>query len=714
MMDEPSLLDYLKSQLNLHRLFRGEKSPLVASDLPSAEEEEPEPIKRRFILASLPWRSLLALGLALTGQRFFEPGATLPRLGIGFYLVAGGLLVAALLKGEWTTPEAKRFNQPLSAATARKTPLFIFLPLLVITFLAFGGNRFTTGGLVLWAATLITGLWAFWQREENGSVWAKIRQQTAGFFRGGHLLLQLNWWHLLVLAVFILSAWFHLNQLGTVPLEMTSDHAEKLLDVNDILHGNYSIFFPRNSGREPLQFYLSAALVKYFGQSLGFTTLKLGMALAFLGSLYYVYRLGGEVGSRWTGLLAMLLVGFSSWANILARSGMRLVLTPVFVAPVLFYLLRGLRLSRRNDLLVAGIFLGFGLLGYSAFRIMPLVVLLIFLVFTLTYRQPKQKEGIAAGLALVTLFAVVGALPLLRFAFQYPELIAMRTVTRMTGAEQALAGPLGVIFLQNLWNAILMPFWRDGNTWVISVTGRPALDLVSASLYLSGAVILLFAWFKQRAWQYLALLFSIPLLMLPSILALAFPIENPSLSRAGGSLIPILIVAAIALEGLLRGLWHTSRGWFGRALVVALGVGLLLVSAQQNYDLVFRQYRLQYQDATWNSGQMGAIARAYIHSIGSTDSVYVVAVAHWVDTRLVAMNAGVFDRDYAIWADDLELTLGQAGPKLFFVKADDTAGMSRLTALYPEGFGNYHSGMADGRDFYTYLVSPALSGGFQQ
>jgi hypothetical protein len=284
----------------------------------------------------------------------------------------------------------------------------------------------------------------------------------------------------------------------------------------------------------------------------------------------------------------------------------------------------------------------------------------------------------------------------------------------MTGAEQAIAGPLGVIFLQNLWNAILMPFWRDGNTWVISVTGRPALDLVSASLYLSGVVILLFAWFKRRAWQHLALLFSIPLLMLPSMLALAFPIENPSLSRAGGSLIPILIVAAIALESLLRGLWHTARGWFGRALVVALGVGLLLVSAQQNYDLVFRQYRLQYQGATWNSGQMGDIARAYIHSIGSADSVYVVAVAHWVDTRLVAMNAGVFDRDYAIWADDLELTLGQDGPKLFFVKADDIAGMSRLTALYPEGFGNYHLGIADGRDFYTYLVPPALNGGFQQ
>jgi len=45
-----------------------------------------------------------------------------------------------------------------------------------------------------------------------------------------------------------------------VPGEMFSDHAEKLLDVGDVLNGKLSIFFPRNSGREAIQMYLTAAV----------------------------------------------------------------------------------------------------------------------------------------------------------------------------------------------------------------------------------------------------------------------------------------------------------------------------------------------------------------------------------------------------------------------------------------------------------------------
>lgn len=711
-MDEPSLLDYLKERLNLRRLLRGEQAAPMAPQVTDTPPETPTVSTRS--LAALPWRSLLALLLALAGQRFFEPGASLPKLGIGLYLVAAALLIAALIKREWVLQPLKPSSGSQFITSIRKTPLVILLPLLVITYFSFSGNRFSVLGLILWAATFLTALWAFWQRGNGGFDWSGIKSGAAGFIRGGNLFLRLNGWNLLVLLVLIISAWFHLNQLSAVPLEMTSDHAEKILDVNEVLNGNPSIFFARNSGREPLQFYLTAALVKYFGLPMSFTTLKLGMALAFLLSLYYVYRLGEELGSRWTGLLAMVLVGFASWTNILARSGMRLVLTPVFVAPLLFYLLRGLRQSRRNDLLLAGIFLGLGLLGYSAFRVMPLVILLVFVVFALYQKRREQSEGLAAGLTVLIIFTIIAALPLLRFASQYPELIALRTVTRMTSAEQAIADPVGLVFLRNFWNAILMPFWRNGNTWVISVPGRPALDLVSAALYLLGVGTLVFNWLKQRSWQSLVLLLSIPLMMLPSMLALAFPLENPSLSRAGGAVIPILLTAAIALESLLASLWQVAKGWGGRALVMLLGAGLLLISAQQNYDLVFRQYRLQYQNATWNSSQMGSIARNFIDSIGDPDNVYVVAVAHWVDTRLVAMNAGYVERDYAIWADDLEFTLDKPGTKLFFVKADDVAGMSRLTVLYPDGVGEYHQGLAEGRDFYTYVVPPTAAGNFQK
>lgn len=709
-MDEPSLLDYLKERLNLRRLLKGGGLPSQDErSKPASQGVQPE---QRITIDRFPWRSLSALFLALIGQRFFEPGAGQPNLGIGFYLVAGGLLILALVKKEWTLKPIQADEDEQISSTYRRTSLLIFVPLFLISFFTFSGNQFTSLNIFLWIVTFIAAMAAFWLPENGTHRWVGFKQGVHDFFQGGKLGLHLNWWNLLVVIVFMISAWFHLSQLNSVPLEMTSDHTEKLLDVNEVLNGNLSIFFPRNSGREPIQFYLTAALVKYFGMDMGFTTLKLGMALAFLFSLYYVYRLGKEVGNRWTGLLAMLLIGFASWTNILARSGMRLVLTPVFVTPTLFYLFRGLRQARRNDMILAGIFLGLGLLGYSAYRILPVVVILVFIIYFFHHKSANRLDGLSGGFGVLVLFSLVAALPLLRYAIQYPGAFTYRMATRMTGAEQAINGPVVQVFLQNTVKALTMPFWRDGNTWVISVTNRPALDVVTAVFYLLGVVLLLYTWVKKRNWQYMALLLSIPVLMLPSILALAFPTENPSLSRAGGAVIPIIVVAAIALESLLSSLWRKAQQSGGKLLVVLLAAGLLLVSARQNYDLVFHQYNLQYQNATWNTSKMGKIAREYIDSIGSPDTIWVVAVPYWVDTRLVAINAGELGRDYAIWADDLDYTLNEPGTKLFFVKADDREGMTKLMQLYPGGFSKYYTGLAPGREFFTYTVPPAQTGQF--
>jgi hypothetical protein len=436
------------------------------------------------------------------------------------------------------------------------------------------------------------------------------------------------------------------------------------------------------------------------------------MALAFLVALVYFYHLGKELGNRWTGLFAMLLTGMAAWTNILARSGMRLVLTPVFVAPVLFYLLRGFRRSQRNDLVLAGIFIGLGLMGYSAFRIMPFVVLLGFLIFMISQRHEKKVEGTIGGLGVVILFSLTTALPLLRYALQYPEAFTYRMATRMTGVEQAINGSAIAVFLDNMLKAFAMPFWRDGNTWITSVINRPGLDLVSAVFYLLGIGLLLYGWIGQRRWQYLVVLVSIPVLMLPSILALAFPNENPSLSRAGGAFIPIIMVVAIAFESLISSLWQRVRNSGGRVMVALLAGALLLISAVQNHDLVFRQYNQQYQNAAWNTSQMGEIARDYIDSIGHPDTVWVVAVPHWVDTRLVAFNAGYIGRDFQIWPQDLQYTVEENRAKLFFVKATDSEGMQTLISLYPNGFSQFHNTQIPGREFYTYLVPSAETGQF--
>jgi 4-amino-4-deoxy-L-arabinose transferase-like glycosyltransferase len=488
---------------------------------------------------------------------------------------------------------------------------------------------------------------------------------------------------------------------------MTSDHAEKLLDVNDILNGKYSLFFPRNGGREPIQFYLSAALIKWFGAGLNFTTLKLGMALAFLVGLYFVYKLGKELGNRWTGLLAMLLMGFASWSNIIARVGLRLILCPVFVAPVLYFMLRGFRRSNRNDFILAGIFLGLGLMGYSAFRVMPFVVVLGVLIYVLYQKTGlKRKEGWLA-LAVMALFAIVVAFPLIHFAIQYPDAIGYRTITRLTSAEVPLAKDIILVFLSNTWNAITMPFWKDGTTWVISVTGRPALDVVTAALYFIGLVVVFVRWLKARRWQDLFLLLSIPVLMLPSILALAFPEENPSLSRAGGAIVPIIIIAAIGLQSILMSLWQKCRASFGKVLVVILALGLVFISANQNYDLVFNQYKNEYANATWESKEIGDVCKDFIDSVGTPDTCYVIGLANWVDTRLVAMVAGYPTMDYALWPKDVQATTADTRAKMFIVKADHADAIALLNQVYPNGFATKHTSSVPGRDFIAYFVPPA-------
>lgn len=701
-MEEPSLLDLIKEKLNFRRMWKNFRSSVEnTTTIPTVHEEEQ--VKPNYVRGTFPWKSLLAFFVAVAGQVTLAPQSNNYMLGVFLYIASAGILLFAIRTGEWNFLPSKVHDARTFPLTVKRIPFFVFLISLLLAFLTLGGNKFTGLNVFLWMAAVITGVYAFWIPERHLDL-PGIRQKATHFFQNPVVRIRLDPWKLLVLVVFCVAAYFHLHQLNTLPLEMTSDHAEKLRDINHILNGDPMIFFASNGGREPMHFYLSAVLVKVFGAGMDFFTLKLGMALAFLFSLVYVYKLGCEVGSRWTGLFFMLLLGFAAWPNIIARAGMRLVLAPVFTAPTLYYFLRGLRRSSRNDFILTGLFLGAGLLGYTAFRIVPIALVIGMLIYMAYHRfnQPARSAGWA--FLLVALFAFVVFLPLFRYALEYPQFFTGRMLSRISSTEVPLPDHVFLVFLNNLWNAMIMPLWKSGTAWVISVTGRPSLDVFSAALYFLGFVLAVLRWLLSRSWQDLFLLVSIPVLMLPSILSLAFPAENPSQSRAGAAMIPIFLVAALALESLLRTLWSKANQTANKALVVLFALIIIIFSANLNYDLALVQYPDAYRKSTWNSSEMGEVIKDFTDSFGSVDNVWVLAVPHWVDTRLVAMHAGYVDRDFQLWADDLELTLDRVGAKLFIVKGEDTEGMAQLRALYPEGFLTHHTNPVLGRDFYVYLV----------
>ncbi len=638
----------------------------------------------------LPWRALLALSLALAAQQSLEPRDGREwALGLLLYLVAGIWMAAAFRQGELAMPRPPLQQSPAGPFGYRRTPLVLAMLLAVVTFAGCGGNRFTLFNTAAWCATLALLVYALWVPASP----ARLRLPSC-------------WW-LLVLAA-VVTVFFRFHQFGEVPSEMFSDHAEKLLDVAGILRGETLIFFPRNTGREAFQMYLTAVIGVLTGTGLSFAALKIGTILAGLATLPFLYLLGRELGSRQTGLWAMLLAGFAYWPNVISRVGLRFPLAPLFWAPAFYYLLRGLRTGRRNLFVASGLCVGLGLYGYSPFRVAPFVIVLTVVIYLAHRQLSGARRQVLTGLAVIIVVAFAVFLPLLRYTFEHPDNVAYRVLTRLGTLERPLPGAPGWVFLTNLDRALAMFAWNDGNSWVNSVALRPALDVVSGALFHLGVLLVGLRYWRRRRPLDLALLLSIPMLLLPSVLALAFPDENPALNRAAMALVPVFLISGLTLDTLVR----TVRARLGAVSAVALAGVLVVWSAGLNYDLVFHQYRSSYDAAAWNTLEMGRTVAAFVASGGSEQSAWMVSYKDWADGRLVGINAGFPLRDCSILPQRLSSTLSDRRAQLFLLSPQDSDGLAILRRLYPQGVTQICHARVPTREYVAFHV--AASGLTQQ
>jgi len=749
-MEEPSVLDYLKAKLTPWRgpaprippadpaglpipaaeaaSTQDQGSTWAASEAaapgagiaPLAQETGTQATARPVAtVTAWPWLSLLAFGLAFVAQTSLEPRPGRSWLfGAFFYILSFFTLALASLRGEWlpaALPEPERKIDPL---TVRLPALSFGIVFALLAFLAFGNNRFTPGlwdllgfqsnkftllNITLWLLALISVIWSFWLPDRS---FQSRLVNIKSFLTRREWDIRISRWALLLLVVAGLVLFFRVYRLEQVPPEMVSDQAEKLQDVWDVLHGETRIFFPRNTGREALQMYLTAAIIQVFGTGYSFLSLKIGTVLAGLLTLPFMYFLGKEVGNRRIGILAVAFAGIAYWPNMISRIGLRFPLSPLFVAPTLYYLLRGIRKSNRNDFILSGLFLGIGLHGYTPIRILPLLVVVAVGLYLLHRQSRGLRRQTLWSLGVLTLVALIVFLPLARFALENPDLFSFRSLSRLGSVERPLPAPAGEIFLKNLWNAMTMFAWDDGEIWVTSVTHRPALDIVSAVLFYTGGLLLLIRYIRNRHWLDIFLLLSVPILLLPSILSLAFPAENPSLNRMSGAIVPVFLIVAISLDGLMSSLEKKLDPMRGPRLAWGMAVVLFLLALLQNYNLVFDEYYQVYRQSAWNTSEMGKVIQQFSRSVGSPDTAWVIAYPHWVDTRLVGINAGYPTKDYAIWSDKLAETIGDPRAKLFLVKPDDAQGLQALRSLYPQGVLQEYISQVEYHNFSMFFVPP--------
>ena len=664
-----------------------------------------------------PWVWLgvpLALLFALMGQQALI-GQSQPYLGTAALVVGAGLLIFETwrLGLDWRTVDQNRDQPealPLPGLADHPEAIvrwqFVIGAYLAtaLTFVFSANNDFNALAGLSWLASLTLWVLAFWA----GSLRPNFVRLLVWFdgFAQRKFTFTLSRTFVLLLLVLGISAWFRFSQLNEVPIAMTSDHVEKLLDVNDILNnGKRPIFEATNGGREPLEFYLAAALANFTG--LSHLTLKLVTATTGFVTLIFIFLLAREAsGDDLTGLLATLAAGIGWWPNVISRNGLRFPFAMLFVALTLWLIIRALKREKQNEVLLAGVALGVGLYGYTPIRFVPVVVALAFTLYGLQRWSRTVSLKLVAQFAIFAMIVVTAFMPMIRYAVDEPENFWRRTVTRIAG-EPGLetAPPTWQVFLENEWNSLRMFQWTSDSAWLISPANQPALDWVMGACFFLGVALLIYRYSRYRDWLDLFLLLAVPILLLPSTLALAFPIENPSLHRSGAAIPIVFLIVALPLRVFIDYARKATRQWWGGLAGVAVVTLLLLISAQENWTILFERYANQYKSSVQNAPELGETVRAWADSIGEWDTVVVKAYPYWVDTRAVGYYAGQPGwNNVALELDKLDDLVNDPRPKLYILNRKDHEALAFLRRLYPQGTLAYHVSDYNDKDYLTFLV----------
>ncbi len=503
-----------------------------------------------------------------------------------------------------------------------------------------------------------------------------------------------------------LGVFFRFHQLADLPRDMNSDHAEKLLDVLDVLSGQTPIFFERNTGREPFQFYWTVALIRLLNLPPDFLALKIGTALFGLLGLPAVFLLGRELFDWRAGLIAMAFAAVASWGVLVQRFGLRAGLNATMVAWALWLTVRALRSHSFGAMLAAGAAVGIGLQGYSPFRFFPLVFALLVVVqgIALWRAQRPAVNTLLVGAAISAITAALVAMPMLRYAADRPDMFLYRAATRLTDAEQPIRGAAFEILANNLLRAALMFHIIGDETWVSNLQYRPVLDPLLGALMVPGVVLTVALGVRRRDPLLAALPLIVMVLLLPSALSLAFPRENPSAGRAGGALAPVMVICALPLATLIARAPSRLQWWSG-----ALALGVVLTVTGLNYQRVFVDYAAQYCPRAQNASDIARAIQQWVAAGNDPADAWLVGYPHWVDARAVGVWLGDIHFPNVVGASvhlpDVSTVQLRSGKGLFVLHLADHDSLSTLTALYPNSQAHVMEGaLCDGREFVVFTV----------
>ncbi len=369
---------------------------------------------------------------------------------------------------------------------------------------------------------------------------------------------------LIFTSILLIAAGLRFYRLFDIPWSTFFDPAINGLDAVRILQrGGPVIFFPTNGGREPLFVYLILPFITLFG-TIPFSLrgpmataglLNVALLIGFLQQLPLTTpprQLPLQTYRRWLAIFGGLLLATSYWHVMVSRLGQRPVLAPMLAVPMIWFFLKGWHTKKARWLIGAGILMGLQVYGYSAGRLLPVILgLALIPEFFINRHQLliNLRSLFIFGLAAAITFAPMGW-----YMVTHPSQFAARAgsvmIWNFLGTPEAIVAELG----RNLLRVLGYFCCVGSSNAIFGYPHTPGLPWLLTPFLLIGLVISLKRW-RELFFRLLSLWWLIGIS--PSIIS----IEAPHPLRMIMALIPTIILVALGLTHTLHHLQqYIARG----------------------------------------------------------------------------------------------------------------------------------------------------------
>lgn len=656
---------------------------------------------------------LFALVIGLWAQRILtgpEPG--IPRDALILFVIA-----AVVFTGSARPPQPLRWPGAIVRRSWRRPGLVLTLAGLgvgVASLILLWRDLQSPLGLLLWpVATLLFVGGTFWEQGgPAGQKTAGADQVHGAEIAGSRPLFAAHWDLWLLALILILAWWARFHQLDIYPNGCQSDECNNGLDALKWLSGAaYTPYAETNEGQATLFTYLIALSFRIFGVDV----LSMRFVAATVGVLTVAafYFLARDLYGRRAGLAAAALLAADRWHITFSRIVYELIMQPLFMILLFFFLLRGLRTGRRWYWALAGVSLAAGLNTYTAFRVVPFIVA-AFLVFWVVREGVigwrAQKAGVRGsewqslrhdvqGMALLAGAAVVAVLPLgiyivhnwRVFTSRMQHISVMRDVER-AGSYQPIR--------ENLRKTLTMFNWQGDAAALNNLPAAPMLGALVAVLFVLG---LAYSFWHLLHGRPVPVLYGLWFLGVAALAVFSVAHEAPSARRTIGLIPLVYLCVALVTNQFLVG-WEQAFGGLGRRavnLAVAAVVALAAVSGIRTYFAV----QAPHPDV-WGAYSPNESAVGEFLATLPNDTVALITPQFEHHSAIKLIGRGHAYRALNPVAD-IPYRLPADGPLTYVLEPVDQPLLSLLGQVYPSGAGEVHSDRFGRPLFISYTVPQA-------